>query len=316
MRRTYRALAALAVVAMLAALFYASFTLGLTFSALAIMLGSAYASLTYRLAILFLASVSSLLIAATLALAVVVAAWTGRKGWLATLAIVSALAIYWQVIVLCADVYFPFVINRVVSLVYPVGELLLFSLAPLCAALLALVFAIRGAVSGSEDGTLAAGRARDAYTALAIGAAVAIVAIPLAPYITQALQTGYLAQFVAGSQADLARVVELGRLLAQAVEVTRGALTVGVVVAAVALAAWARSRGWLVALAVVGALGFLAPILMVYPLIYAVRIPEPAPLGAYGPFTIQTVIGLVPCALALVYAFVGLRRAAAVVAAA
>ena len=287
MRRTYVTLAALSSLAILAAIYYAIFAAGL--------ISSGSDSVTVRLTIIVLSQVCALLFTVTLALAVVVAAWKGRADWLVLLVILGALGAYWIEDLHLVSLFLPSLIFAAAMALYPFGPLALAASAPVIAASVALIFAIRGASAESQRAEPAHDTGR-VYRALAIIAGAAIVVRFASLSVTKAY--GALGQVVLEMSAQVG-----------------SALLIGAVVAAIAVAAWKGRKGWLVALSVVAGITMVFPVFIYYPLL--VSPPGTAMSSLFlvynSPYT-QAALAAIPCALAMVFGLLGRYRASAGVA--
>jgi hypothetical protein len=291
------------------------FGLGLAHVMLAGLFYSSAGLAVFRVATFVLASVCSLLMTVTLSLAVTVAAWNGRRRWLAALAILGTLAVYWEILVLFAIYFLWPAINQAVTVENPASVFLTFA-APLVIALcVTLVFAIHG-VRGSGDQDEKRRRdARGAFWTLVALAALAIVTEAITPILTQALMNGFLLQFSSHTVQDIRRAVALGYLLRQALVLTGSVLTVATMTAAIAVGAWTERKGWLAPLAVMGGLTLILPELLSVPLtLGAATAFESSLLTLYNaPYT-QVTLAVIPCALVLVFGITGATRSSTQVA--
>lgn len=335
MRRTYRTLTVMAALAIPAAIYNLLFAM----SWLWLLAPFAYRSLPIRLMLVILAVVCAELVAATVALAVVVAARTGRRGWLVALLIVGAVVVYWQAVVQFY-IILPQDANPVAELIgslssallgrgwYLFGALLPMAIpafTPLIAACLALAFARRGQRAGAGQGEQRAFDARGAYGALAAAAGLAFVSRALIPATSRALSSVVLGTFSGGSQVS-AIGYPLQRFLTQLVLQTADALVVGVVVATLCVAAWTGRRRWLVALAALACLAIVVPALLTYQLWFLTQYVVTVPLvpGAVVNFAelffgapsarwvVKAAQVVILYALPLVFAVTGWRRVALV----
>lgn len=276
MKKTYRTLTVMAALAIPAAIYNAAFATPLLW----LLAPFAYTSLSIRLTLVILAVVCAELVAATVALAVVVAARTGRRGWLVALLIAGAVVVNWQAAVKLF-ILLPPDANPVADAIgnlssallgrgwYVFGvsllpAILLFT--PLIAAGLVLAFALRGQRAGAGQGEQRAFDARGAYGALAVAAGLAIVAYALIPTTFQALANAAVLRILSGGGQVSAFGVALHNFLWNLVEQTADALVVGVVVATLCVAAWTGRHRWLATLAALACLAIMVPALLTYQL--------------------------------------------------
>jgi hypothetical protein len=156
---------------------------------------------------------------------------------------------------------------------------------------------------------------RAAYRALIIVAALALLASAFTPWLTvgplveallrQSEQTAYASRWS----------LLMWRLALGAVTLPLNALVTGALTYALVLAAWTGRCGWLLALAVFGALAVLSPLVIYAPLLFGENSANGyVALYPYSALVAQASPGVIACALALVFAFIGIRRTAVVAA--
>jgi hypothetical protein len=302
-QRTYRALKVMAALAIPAAIYNLFFAMRWLW----LLAPFAYSSLPIRLALVILAVVCAELVAGTVALAVVVAARTGRRGWLVALLIVGAVVVYWQAVVQLY-IILPQDANPVEELVgslssallgrgwYLFGALLPLAIpafTPLIAAGLVLAFTRRGQRAGAHQGEQRAFDARGAHGALAVAAGLAFVARALIPMAFQALGSAAVLRILSGGVQVSDIGVALQAFLGNLVIRTGDALVVGVVVATLCVAAWTGRRRWLAALAALACLAIIVPALQHYQEWFSTQWVVTVPLVPDSDVSVLTVL-LVP----------------------
>lgn len=320
MSRTYRTLTVMAALAIPAAIYNVVFAM----SWLWLLAPFAYRSLPMRLTLVILAVVCAELVAATVALAVVVAARTGRRGWLVALLIVGAVVVCWQAVVQFYLKLSPMgAISGLIGILLSALLLAIPAFTPLIAACLVLAFARRGQRVDAGQGDQRAFDARGAYGALAVAVGLAFVAHALVPATFRALTSAAVLRILNGGGQVSAFGVALQHFLIQLVMQTDGALVVGVVVATLCVAAWTGRRRWFAALAALACLAIMVPALLTYQFWFLTQYVVTVPLvpGAELSFAapsanwvVQAAQIVILYALPLVFALTGWRRATGTVA--